>query len=153
METTDLDRWLAAYGRAWEQKDAHAFSALFTPDVHYHWTPFEQPGVGREALAEAFEAAVARQSEIRFTASALTGGESSLVACWRCSFRRVGAEYTVRLDGIFLMDFADDGLCRVFREWWHSDEGKQEGGVQCSFGRAMESPPPPFGRLRVVVRI
>ena len=33
MTHTDFDRWLAAYGAAWEAKDAEAFAALFTDDV------------------------------------------------------------------------------------------------------------------------
>jgi hypothetical protein len=55
MESNHFDSWLAAYGRAWERRDAQAFAALFTPDVRYHWTPFEEPRVGRDAVAEAFE--------------------------------------------------------------------------------------------------
>lgn len=122
MEPTRLEGWLAAYGHAWEKKDTQAFVALFTPDAYYHWTPFEEPRKGREAIAEAFEAAVARQADIRFEAMALTGNDAIAIAHWQCSFERIGRNHTVRLDGIFLMDFADDGLCRVFREWWHSDE-------------------------------
>jgi hypothetical protein len=122
MGPTHLDNWLAAYGRAWQRRDAQAFAALFTPSVHYYWTPFEEPKVGRNAVAEAFEAAVVRQGDIRFTASALTRGDARGVAHWQCSFKRVGEDYTVRLDGMLVVEFADSGLCSLFREWWHSDE-------------------------------
>jgi ketosteroid isomerase-like protein len=126
MESNHFDSWLAAYGRAWERRDAQAFAALFTPDVRYHWTPFEETRVGRDAVAEAFEAAVVRQRDIRFTASAL----SRCIAHWQCSFKRAGRDYTVRLDGMFVVEFADSGLCRIFREWWHSDEGEPGREVQ-----------------------
>ncbi|HUF68375.1 MAG TPA: nuclear transport factor 2 family protein [Longimicrobiales bacterium] len=123
MESNHLDNWLAAYGLAWERSDAQAFAALFTPDVHYHWTPFEEARVGRDAVAQAFEAAVVRQRDIRFAASVLSRGDPGGIAHWQCSFRRAGADYTVRLDGMLMVEFADSGLCRIFREWWHSDEG------------------------------
>jgi hypothetical protein len=28
----------------------------------------------------------------------------------------------VRLDGVFVLEFSEDGLCRSLREWWHRDE-------------------------------
>ena len=28
----------------------------------------------------------------------------------------------VRLDGILIVEPTADGACKVFREWWHSDE-------------------------------
>jgi ketosteroid isomerase-like protein len=130
MESNHLDNWLAAYGLAWERRDAQAFAALFTPDVHYHWTPFEEPKVGRDAVAEAFGAAVVRQRDIRFTASALSRGDPVGIAHWQCSFERTDADYTVRLDGMLTVEFADSGLCRIFREWWHSDEGEPGHEVQ-----------------------
>ena len=130
MESNHFDNWLAAYGLAWERRDAQAFAALFTPDVHYHWTPFEEPRVGRDAVAEAFEAAVVRQRDIRFTASALSRSDPGGIAHWRCSFKRAGTDYTVRLDGMLVVEFADSGLCRIFREWWHSDEGEPGHEVQ-----------------------
>ncbi len=27
----------------------------------------------------------------------------------------------VRMEGIFLVTLASDGLCQVFREWWNED--------------------------------
>ena len=59
MNRTELETWLEAYGRAWERNDTRAFTSLFPADVHYHWTPFDEPRIGRNALAEGFDAAVA----------------------------------------------------------------------------------------------
>jgi hypothetical protein len=125
MESNHFDNWLAAYGLAWERRDGQAFAALFTPDVHYHWTPFEEPKVGRDAVAEAFAAAVVRQGDIRFTALALSRGDPGGIAHWQCSFTRADEDYTVRLDGMLVVEFDHSGLCRIFREWWHSDEGER----------------------------
>ncbi len=66
MTEADFKAWLASLGQAWEARDAEAFAALFTEDVRYYWTPFEAPKEGREGVAAAFRAAVARQSDIRF---------------------------------------------------------------------------------------
>lgn len=122
MDRRQLEEWLAAYGEAWERKDTGAFVGLFSPDARYHWTPFEAAKRGREALAEAFDAAVARQRGISFGSEVLSVAEGVGIAHWRCSFDRVETGDRVRLDGIFRMEFDEDGLCRSFREWWHSDE-------------------------------
>ena len=122
MTDADLSAWLGRYGRAWEARDADRFAALFSPDVRYHWTPFDEPQAGRGAVADAFRNAVQRQEDILFDATILSFQERTGIARWRCSFRRPGATSRVRLDGIFLMEFDDAGLCATFREWWHSDE-------------------------------
>lgn len=122
MNRERLDAWLREYGRAWERKDTKAFTSLFSDDVVYHWTPFEEPKSGRSGVALAFDGAVARQSDIRFEATILGVEGDRGIVHWRCAFDRVGGNRRVHLDGIFLTEFDDAGLCRVFREWWHSDE-------------------------------
>jgi ketosteroid isomerase-like protein len=122
VEENEVRTWLASYGTAWEARDPAAFVRLFAPDLRYHWTPFEAPKEGREALVHAFTAATARQEGISFQATVLSVRGAQGVAHWRCSFVRPGSTLTVRLDGIFVMEFDGHGACTLFREWWHSDE-------------------------------
>lgn len=123
MDVAGMEQWLEAYGKAWEEKDADSFTGLFSPDVLYYWTPFEEPKRGRDGLAQAFHAAVSRQRDIHFTSKILaTATEGKGIAHWHCAFDRIGTGVRVSLDGIFLMEFGDDDRCSVFREWWHSDE-------------------------------
>jgi SnoaL-like domain len=122
LEEREASAWLEAYGSAWAARDSAAFVRLFSQDVHYHWTPFEAPRVGRDAVAAAFETATARQERIAFRSSVIGVRPGQALAHWRCSFVRVGSGLTVQLDGIFLMEFNAEGACSRFREWWHSDE-------------------------------
>ena len=127
MEATALNAWLESYGGAWEARDSSAFVRLFSPDVRYHWTPFEPVKAGRNELCEAFEAATARQDQIAFDASALGIHQGRALAHWQCSFVRVGSGLPVRLDGILQMEFNAEGECTLLREWWHSDEALPSG--------------------------
>lgn len=122
MTPEQIESWLRSYGDAWEKRDARKFVSLFSADVRYHWTPFEKPKEGREAVASAFASAVEHQQDIHFDARLLSHDDEWGVAHWRCTFDRVGEDYQVHLDGIFELVFAADGSCRVFKEWWHSDE-------------------------------
>lgn len=122
MDEITVEKWLSRYGQAWERKETEAFVTLFSPDVRYHWTPFEDPKEGREELAQAFESAVARQEAIRFKSTVLSAEGRSALTHWHCSFDRGPTGQRVELDGIFHMEFDSAGRCQVFREWWHSDE-------------------------------
>ena len=119
-----IDSWLLSYGRAWQARDAIAFSELFSPDAIYHWTPFREPQLGRQAIASAVSAAFSRQCDIQFKSRLLAGSSEPYVAHWSCEFTRVTSGRRVKVDGIFLLRFDDRGQCQEFREWWHSDESE-----------------------------
>ena len=54
--TDRFERWLQAYGQAWEARDSAAAVRLFSKNAAYHWTPFDPPYVGRAEIAAALEA-------------------------------------------------------------------------------------------------
>ncbi len=49
-----VQRWLDAYVAAWRSYDPAEIKALFTQDVVYHPTPYDEPLRGREAIAKAW---------------------------------------------------------------------------------------------------
>lgn len=112
-----LERWLAAYGAAWEAHDGAAAAALFAEDGIYCWGPFAEPLVGREAIRERWDAATAGQGAVRFEAEPLGTDGARAFARWHTTIEP-GAEPGVELDGIFVLDFAPDGLCVRLQEWW-----------------------------------
>lgn len=117
-----FEDWLADYGRAWEASDAARYASLFTPDAEYWWTPFGPPKVGRESIVRAIEEAVARQQDQTFRYRILSIDGRRGIAHWTCDLTRLTTGKAYTIDGILMCEFADDGLCRVFREWWHSNE-------------------------------
>ena len=119
-----FEAWLKAYGEAWEAKDAARFAALFDENALYYWTPFEDPQRGRDEIAAAVANAVANQYEIDFGGRVLYVQAQLGAAHWSCSFTRKATGLRVHLDGIFVVQFSEDGKALSFREWWHSDEQK-----------------------------
>ncbi len=77
---------------------------------------------GRAGIAAAFTAAVSTQDNIRFSHQILAVAGMTGICHWQCSFDRAGSNDRVRLDGVFVVIFDGGGLCREFREWWHSSE-------------------------------
>jgi hypothetical protein len=119
-----IDSWLLSYGRAWQARDANAFSELFSPDAIYHWTPFREPQLGRQAIASAVSTAFSGQRDIQFESRLLAGSSDLYVAHWSREFTRIASARRVTVDGIFVLRFDDRGRCQEFREWWHSDESE-----------------------------
>jgi ketosteroid isomerase-like protein len=114
----DVDAWLAAYGAAWEAHDGAAAAALFTEDAAYEWGPFEAPLAGRAAIRERWEAATAGQGSVRFAAQPVGRDGDRAFVRWQVSLHAPGSARPVELDGIFVLDFAPDGLCKRLQEWW-----------------------------------
>jgi len=118
MIRDEIEKWLNAYGRAWETRDAHAVGELFTEDATYRETPFVEPMRGRAAIREYWDRAVGPQEQIHFGYEILAIGENLAIARWWASFVRIPTQAQVKLDGIFLLTFAPGKLCRELKEWW-----------------------------------
>jgi len=115
-------QWLRAYQSAWEGRDPAAAARIFTDDARYYWTPLVPPQQGPAAIAAAWDAAVSHQRDIRFTFAVFGVSGATGMATWRVDFTRLPDRFKVRIEGVLSAEFAAAGMCRVFREWWHSAE-------------------------------
>jgi hypothetical protein len=122
LDVDSLKRWLDAYGRAWETGDADAAVQLYTPDVKYHETPFDEPDCGIEAVYGYCKEASDSQRDVRFWHDAHVVDGDRGIAHWGASFVRVPSGISVELDGIFVLKFDEHGKCSELREWWHRRE-------------------------------
>ena len=122
MDLAFFDRWLRQYGSAWERRDAESAADLFATDSVYYWTPFAQPKQGRSAITAAWRDATSRQKDVEFKYEIVSVGLTYGLARWWCRFTRAATGKRVRLEGVLMAVFDSSGLCREFREWWHSDE-------------------------------
>jgi ketosteroid isomerase-like protein len=114
--------WLRAYQAAWEGRDAAGAARLFSEDARYYWTPLVPPQQGPAEIAAVWEQAVSQQRDIRFTFTVFGVAGATGMATWRADFTRLPDQFKVRIEGVLSAEFAATGLCRVFREWWHSSE-------------------------------
>lgn len=112
MTTHDLDRWLRAYGRAWVTRDPEAAARLFSEDVTYHETPFDEPARGIEEVRRYWAENTAVQREVTFDHEVLALEGYRGIAHWRAEYVRPATGIRARLDGVFVLEFAEDGRCR-----------------------------------------
>lgn len=114
----DLEAWLDAYERAWEQKDPGGAASLFTADAQYFETPYAEPFKGAEGVREYWARVTADQRDIDFRYDIVAVQGSTGVATWSAVFTTISGGVRVELNGVFVLDFADRKRCKTLREWW-----------------------------------
>ncbi len=117
--------WLKKYGQAWERGDPIAAARLFSEDCRYFETPFSEPAIGRDGVLKYWQAVPEGQADVTFRFQVLAVRSRTVFAHWSATFTRVSTGARVNLDGVFLLEFAEGGLCSTLREWWHRDEAAQ----------------------------
>lgn len=138
--TGRLQQFMETYKRAWEMRDDALLCSLFSADGVYHNTPFDEQ-TGHEAIARYWDR-VKLQEDIHFSYNIVSETPESGVATWTTRYqvssekmfemwaksagtgmieRKPGDPLPrLRLEGIAIVELADDGLCKHFRIWWHS---------------------------------
>jgi len=125
-----VEEWLAAYRRAWIERDPDAAAALFTEDAPYREQPYDEPFVGRSGVRGYWADVTATQSEVELEyGTPLVVGNRAAVEWW-ATLVNDGNEVT--LAGSFMLRFDEEGLCSELREYWH-------------FGAGRVQPPPGWG--------
>jgi SnoaL-like domain len=122
MDRKQVEKWLEAYGRAWEGRDPRAAAELFTEDATYQETPFVEPARGRDAIHKYWENVARTQQDIHFQFEVLALTDRGCFAQWHSTFLRLPQNIRLELDGIFLLSFSPQGRCTALREWWHRKE-------------------------------
>ena len=122
MERGALERWLAAYGQAWEARDPQAAAALFAEEGTYQVTPFVAALRGRAAILEYWREVARTEDGIRFGYEVLAVTAEAGIAHWWASFVRRPPGLPTKLDGIFVISLDAAGQCTSLREWWHKQQ-------------------------------
>lgn len=115
MDRAAVQRWIAAYERAWRTPGTDPLADLFTADVSYLPSPWAPPIRGREAVGEFWDAERKGPDEefVMATEVVAIDGATAVV--------RVSVDYGEplfsRWRDLWVIRFADDGRCEAFQEW------------------------------------
>lgn len=117
MDRSDVERWVAAYERAWRSPGTEALSDLFSPDATYLPSPWREPVRGIAAVSRFWEDERDGPEET-FTMTSETvavEGDTAVV--------RVEVDYgppgavRARWRDLWVVRFDAEGRCTAFEEW------------------------------------
>ncbi|MCK6578268.1 MAG: nuclear transport factor 2 family protein [Anaerolineae bacterium] len=114
--------WMESYGRASVENDAWASANLFTQDAVYYENPFAEPLIGRDDLYNYWLQGAQTLKDKEASFQVLSVKDNLGIARWNANFSVAASGKRFALDCLFIVEFDENGLCRTFREWWHSQE-------------------------------
>jgi SnoaL-like domain len=120
LRDRQVDVLLRGLRDRWEQLDADGAAELFTDDVVYRPSPFEEPVLGRAAVRRHLVETMASQGSVRiWWGEPLRFGEWVTVEWWAtfdCDNLDGGPTPTA-LGGMCVVHLSASGLCREFRSY------------------------------------
>ena len=122
MDRAGVEGWVEAYRTAWHSDAADDIAALFTEDATYKPYPWRREATGWQGRDEIVRKWVERgDSKVgwRFEHQVVAvDGDTAVVEGWTYYDRGELAPWDEAYANIWIIDFADDGRARRFREWW-----------------------------------
>lgn len=117
-----FQRWMESYCRASAENDPQASAALFASDALYYENPFDEPITGRDAIHRYWKKGAQTLTDKESNFEILSVEGTCGIARWKSKFTVIESGKRLALDCLFFVEFDDEGLCRIFREWWHIQE-------------------------------
>lgn len=122
-----FDRWLQAFGGAWQAQNADDIARLFTGDATWFETPFGPAVKGRQAIHEHWSNALAGQRNVVFMYRVLAVQGDIGVARWAAQIDITGTGKRIEFDGVIECRMDGNGTSRLTRLWWHDREAPRRG--------------------------
>lgn len=112
MDRERVQAWVDAYVRSWRTSDPAGVAELFTPDVAYLRSPYEDPLVGHTDLAAFWVADEGATFDVTSEVVAVDGADA--VVRLQVDYR---APEEQQYRDLWVLRFAPDGRVARFEEW------------------------------------
>lgn len=116
--------WINKLGQCWMEKQPQSIPPLFADEFKYYETPFNNPITTKNQLIDLWQEVPNSQKDITFKFEIISEADFRYIAHWQASFTRTPSGKKAFLDGIFLINLNNEGLCTLFKQWWVNKENK-----------------------------
>jgi len=109
-----VGQWLARYEAVWRAPGTDGLAGIFSDDVTYRQSPYEDPVIGLAAVGRMWDAERAGPDEVFTLATEIVAvdGPAAVVRA-EVHYADPGQEYR----DLWVIRFAADGRCDWFEEW------------------------------------
>ncbi len=104
--------WVDSYLRAWHSNSPADIAALFTVDARYFTAPYQEPWLGREAIAAGWVARADEPGSFSFEWELISSTPDAQVV--RGTTRYPHTTYS----NLWVIRLTDQQTCREFTEYW-----------------------------------
>lgn len=113
IDRASVEKWIAAYERAWRSAGTASLAEIFCADASYRMSPYGEEARGLEQIAALWERERSGPDEDFEISSELVALEGDTAVARIEVAYAGGAEYR----DLWILRFAADGRCREFEEW------------------------------------
>jgi SnoaL-like domain len=119
LATQDVEQWIKKYEHAWRTGASADIEALFTESAEYHEWPYETAWIGRQEIVNGWLSREKWQAGgWTFDWSILTINGDTAAVEGTGVYTELGS-----FANLWVLTFADDGRCAVFRMWNNEIDG------------------------------
>jgi ketosteroid isomerase-like protein len=118
MGREDVADWLERYVAAWKSGDRADIAALFGDDARYRYHPYDEPLIGRAAIADSWldDPDEPGSFDAHYECFAVDG--DAAVAIGTSAYFGSDGEVERVYDNIFALRFDAQGRCSEYTEWY-----------------------------------
>jgi ketosteroid isomerase-like protein len=110
-----VSRWLAEYQAAWRTPGTERLASIFTDNITYCQSPYENPVIGLDGVRRMWDEERAGPDEV-FTLTTEILAVDGPTAVVRAEVR-YGDPVQQEFRDLWIMRLGDDGRCHWFEEW------------------------------------
>ena len=118
MRCEDVSVWLERYVAAWKSGERGAIEALFTEDARYRYHSYDEPLVGRAAIADSWLDDPDEQGSFDASYACFAADGDAAVAIGTSTYFDPDGEVARVYDNVFVLRFDTAGRCSDFTEWY-----------------------------------
>lgn len=119
IDRTAVAAWLERYIHAWKTYDPGEIGSLFAEDVSYHFSPYSQPVIGREAVVASWlENQDAPGTWEAHYEPVAVDGNTAVATGYSRYFEADGKTFRAEWSNLYVIRFNDHGECVEFSEWY-----------------------------------
>jgi ketosteroid isomerase-like protein len=118
MHREDVASWLGRYVAAWKSGDRDEIEALFSVDASYRYHPYDEPLVGRAAIADSWLADPDTPGSFDATYDCFAADGDAAVAIGTSTYFEEDGTVDRVYDNVFALRFDAEARCCDFTEWY-----------------------------------
>jgi ketosteroid isomerase-like protein len=118
MDRADVSRWLDRYVAAWKSGERAEIESLFSEDASYRYHPYDEPIVGRAAIADSWFEEPDEPGSFDASYECYAAEGEAAVAIGTSTYLDAAGDVDRVYDNVFVLRFDADGRCSDFTEWF-----------------------------------